>query len=86
MLVYGVISSETEKAVGLFARREGAEAMVTAVREDDPSSLLRVELIELDAALQRRRGRVTNRSKVWVVCERVDAPSCLLVRHLLPRA
>ena len=51
MLVYAVVSAETEKAVELFVRREDAEAFVDEVQADDAelAELRRLEPVELDA-------------------------------------
>ena len=51
MVVYGVLSPQTGKAVELFVRREDAEAMIEDVRADEPelAALLGVEPVELDA-------------------------------------
>ncbi|MDQ3867096.1 MAG: hypothetical protein M3304_09790 [Actinomycetota bacterium] len=38
MLVYAVVSAETEKAVDMFVRREDAERFLEDVRADDPES------------------------------------------------
>ena len=50
MIVYGVVSVETQSAVELFVRREDAEEMVDEWRRDEPqdAGLLRVEEIELE--------------------------------------
>ena len=52
VLVYAVVSAETEKAVDMFVRREDAERFLEEVRGDDPelAELLRLEAIELDQA------------------------------------
>ena len=49
MLSYGVVSAQTKKVVEFFLEREGAEAMIDEVREDEPplAEDLRVEAIEL---------------------------------------
>ena len=51
MLVYAVVSAETEKAVELFVRREDAERFVGEVQTDDAklAETLRLEPVELDA-------------------------------------
>jgi hypothetical protein len=51
MIVYGVVSAETEETIELFVRREDAEEMVENWRRDEPdeADLLRVERIELGA-------------------------------------
>ena len=51
MLVFAVVSAETEQAVELFVRREDAEAFVDEVRADEPETaeLLRLEPVEFDA-------------------------------------
>jgi hypothetical protein len=51
VLVYAVVSAETEKAVELFVRRKDAERFLEEVRGDDPelAELLRLEPVELDA-------------------------------------
>ena len=51
MLVFAVVSAETEKAVDTFVRREDAERFREEVRRDDPplAELLRLEAVELDA-------------------------------------
>ena len=51
MLVYAVVSAETEKAVETFVRRDDAERFLEEVRADDRefAAQLRVEPIELDA-------------------------------------
>jgi hypothetical protein len=50
VLVYGVVSAETEQAVELFLEREQAEAFIAEVEQDEPetAALLRVETIEAD--------------------------------------
>ena len=50
MLVYGVVSGETEKAIELFVRREDAERFLEDVRADEPelAERLRLEPVELD--------------------------------------
>ena len=50
MLVYAVVSAETEHAVELFVRREDAERFLEEVRDDDSelAELLRLEPVELD--------------------------------------
>ena len=49
MLCYGVVSAHTEKFVEFFLEREGAQAMIGAVRDDKPElgAVLRVEEVEL---------------------------------------
>jgi hypothetical protein len=49
VLVYGVVSSQTEKAIELLPTREQAEAFIAEVEADEPelAALLRVEAIEL---------------------------------------
>jgi hypothetical protein len=44
------VSEETEKAVGLFVRREDAERFLENVRADEPdlADRLRLELLDLD--------------------------------------
>ena len=37
MLVYGVVSAQTEKVVKFFLERDAAEAMIGEVREDEPA-------------------------------------------------
>jgi hypothetical protein len=37
VLVYAVVSAETEQAVELFVPREDAERFLEEVREDDPA-------------------------------------------------
>ena len=51
MLVFAVVSAETEKAVELFVRREDAETFVGDVRDDDEelAGTLHLKPIELDA-------------------------------------
>jgi hypothetical protein len=51
VLVFAVVSAETEKAVGLFVRREQAERFLENVRADEPAlaERLRLEPVELDA-------------------------------------
>ncbi len=51
MLVYAVVSAETEKAVDTFVRREDAERFLADVRSDDEelARTLRVEAIKLGA-------------------------------------
>ncbi len=51
VLVYAVVSAETEKAVDTFVRREDAERFLADVRSDDEelARTLRVEAIKLDA-------------------------------------
>jgi hypothetical protein len=36
LLVYGVVSAQTERVVEFFLEREAAEAMFGEVREDEP--------------------------------------------------
>jgi hypothetical protein len=49
VLVFAVVSEETEKAVGLFVRREQAERFFEDVRTHEPelAERLRIERIEL---------------------------------------
>jgi Tic22-like family len=51
VLVYAIVSEETEKAVELFVRREDAEAFLDDVRGDDEelAAPLRVEPVELES-------------------------------------
>ncbi len=51
MLVYAVVSSETEQAVETFVRREDAERFLAEVEADDEqlAATLRLEPVELDA-------------------------------------
>ena len=51
MLVYAVVSAETEKAVELFVRLEDVETFLDEVQADDEklAELLRLEPVELDA-------------------------------------
>ena len=51
VLVYAVVSAETEKAVELFVRRADAETFLEEVRADDAelAELLRLEPVELAA-------------------------------------
>ena len=51
MIVYSVVSAETEAAVELFVRRDDAERFLAEVREDEPelAEALRVEPVELKA-------------------------------------
>ena len=50
VLVHGVVSAETERAVDTFVRREDAERFLENVRADeDLATALRLEPIELDA-------------------------------------
>jgi hypothetical protein len=51
VLVHAVVSTETEKAVETFVRREDAEPFLEEVRGDDPelAELLRLEPVELYA-------------------------------------
>jgi hypothetical protein len=65
VLVYAVVSAETEKAVELFVRREDAERFLEEVRGDDPklAELLRLEpdrarRLEPSTPLGRRQRRV----------------------------
>ncbi len=50
MLAYAVVSVETEKAVGLFVRREQAERFLEDVRVDERelAERLRLERVNLD--------------------------------------
>jgi Tic22-like family len=50
VLVHAVLSSQTDKAVGLFVRREQAERFFADVRADEPelAERLRLEPVELD--------------------------------------
>jgi hypothetical protein len=50
VIVYAVVNEETEKAVGLFVRREQAERFLEDVRGDEPelAERLRLEPVELD--------------------------------------
>jgi hypothetical protein len=49
VLFYGVVSTQTEKAIELFLEREQAETFIAEVDEDEPdlAALLRVEPVEL---------------------------------------
>ena len=49
MLVYGLVSAQSEKAIELLPSREAAEAFIAKVERDEPelAALLRVEAIEL---------------------------------------
>lgn len=51
MLVYAVVSAETEKAVETFVRGEDAERFLENVRRNDAelAERLRIEPVELDA-------------------------------------
>ena len=51
MLVYAVVSAETEHAIGLFVQRVDAETFLDEVRADEPETaeLLRLEPVEYDA-------------------------------------
>jgi hypothetical protein len=51
LLVYGVVSAETEQVVELFRDREQAEAFIAEVEQDEPETvaLLRVEPVEVGA-------------------------------------
>jgi hypothetical protein len=51
VLVFAVVSAQSEDAIELFVRREDAERFVDEVRDDEPDlgELLRVEPVELDA-------------------------------------
>ncbi len=51
MLVYAVVSAQTEHAVELFVRREDAERFLDEVRgdDDDLAATLRLEPVELRA-------------------------------------
>ena len=51
MLVYAVVSAETEKAVELILGREDAECVHEEVRDDDAelAELPRLEPVEFDA-------------------------------------
>ena len=51
MLVFAVVSAETEHAVELFVHREDAEAFLDDVRADDEelAAFLRLEPVELVA-------------------------------------
>jgi Tic22-like family len=51
VLVYAVLSPESERAIELFVRREDAERFLDEVRGDEPelTDALRVEPVELDA-------------------------------------
>jgi Tic22-like family protein len=48
--IYAVVSSETQKAVGLFVRREQAERFLEDVRADEPelSEKVRLEAVEFE--------------------------------------
>jgi hypothetical protein len=50
-VVFAVVSSRTEKAVGLFVRREQVERFLKNVRADEPelAERLRLKPVELDA-------------------------------------
>jgi Tic22-like family protein len=50
VLAYAVVSAETDKAVGLFVRREQAERFLEDVRADEPelAERLRLEAVELE--------------------------------------
>ena len=51
VLVYGVVSAQTDEALELFVRREDAERFVEEVRDDEPelAEPLSVEPVALDA-------------------------------------
>ncbi len=51
MIVFDVVSDETEQAVEVFVRREDAERFLEDVRADEAelAERLRLELVELDA-------------------------------------
>ena len=51
LLVYAVVSAETEKAVETFVRREDAERFLADVKADDPevAAEFGIALVELDA-------------------------------------
>ena len=51
MLVFAIVSAESERAIELFVRREDAERLLETVRagECDLANFLRVETVELDA-------------------------------------
>jgi len=50
VLLYGVVSAETEKALEFFVHREDAAGFLEDVRRDDAelADLLRVEPVELE--------------------------------------
>jgi hypothetical protein len=50
VLVYGVVSAQTEEALELFIRREDAERFLKEGRDDEPelAELLGVEPVDLD--------------------------------------
>jgi hypothetical protein len=52
VLLYGVVSSQTEEALELFLEREQAEAFIAEVERDGPetAAALRVELVELETS------------------------------------
>jgi hypothetical protein len=51
VLIYAVVSEETEKAIDLFVRREQAERFLEDCLRDEPelAERLRLERVELDA-------------------------------------
>ncbi len=51
MLVYGIVSDETEEAIEVFVRRDEAERFLEEVRSDDAelADLRHIEPLELDA-------------------------------------
>ena len=53
MILFGVVSSQTEDARELFLEREQAEAFIAEVEQDDPETAAeqRVGLVELEASL-----------------------------------
>jgi hypothetical protein len=68
VIFFGVVSSQTEKALELFLERERAEAFIAEVEQDEPetAALLRVEPVELGLSdrfsLGRRHFRISNSS------------------------
>jgi len=52
VVVYGVVSAETEQAVELFPDREQAEAFIAEVEQDEPetAALLSVTVLEFEQA------------------------------------
>jgi hypothetical protein len=45
VLVYGVVSEQTEKAVELFVTREAAEAFIAEVEAGEPTLAARLRIV-----------------------------------------
>ena len=75
MLVFAVVSAETEKAVELFVRREDAERFLAEVRADDAelSEALRLDPPAQAEALRSRDDVRHDREAIWAATEEGQA-------------